>query len=63
MTNVSKHATQWTIVFVDMVVVLTIEFNTVIITLIKTVDNPVLSTCLSVDYLALDTVHIAFDSW
>lgn len=42
MTNVSKHATKRNIVFVDMVVVLTIEFNTVIITLIKTVDNPVL---------------------
>lgn len=57
MTNVSKHATKRNIVFVDMVVVLTIEFNTVIITLIKTVDNPVLSTCLSVTCLAVKTVQ------
>lgn len=56
MTNVSKHATKRNIVFVDMVVVLTIEFNTVIITLIKTVDNPVLSTCLSVTCLAVKIV-------
>lgn len=57
MTNVSKHATQWNVVFVDMVVVLTIEFTTVIITLIKTVDNPVLSTCLSVTCLAVKIVQ------
>lgn len=57
MTNVSKHATKRNIVFVDMVVVLTIEFNTVIITLIKTVDNPVLSTCLSATCLAVKTVQ------
>lgn len=58
MTNVSKHATQWNIVFVDMVVVLTIEFTTVIITSIKTVDNPVLSPCLSVTCLAVKIVQL-----
>lgn len=54
--KISPRATQCKIVFANKVVVSAMEL-TEKMTSVKTVGIPVLSTCLSVNWLDLETVH------